>query len=599
MRICKFVFFFFLFPTLLLSQEELKEVYLETTLLDLPFSENFRSVQILDKETIEKSGVKQVTELLQQIAGVDIRQRGVYGTQADLYIRGGSFEHTLLLIDGIKLDDPQTGHHTLNFDIPVQAIERIEIIKGPAARVYGQNAYTGAINIITKKNLEDAINLETLFGSYGQVHVSANMAMQAKTSSHFLQVSKQTSDGYRYNTDFDNTSLLCKNNFNLAKLPMSFIGIYKDRKFGANGFYATPEATEQYEEVQSSLFAFSTDWRQKDWTFESKISWRRNQDLYLYDRNAPQNYRNLHITNKLAAQFEASYFSNLGRTKMGIDIAEVWITSNNLGNHSRFTSTFFVEQIFELFQNRIYITPGIAVSYFSDFNFHSFPGLDIGYRLNEKATIYGNLGHTYRIPTYTDLYYVDPTTFGNENLKSETASSQEIGTHFLFSDLKVSLAVFHRESKNLIDYVKMKEEALWEAINTRRVNTKGVDFSLTYPFKLSGLSQNFSFGYTYLEDKISDVSNPFSKYSINSLKHHITSILQIQALPYFYQNIVYKYAQRTFGSGYQVIDVQFNYSTHQWKFGIQCNNLLDTEYTESNLVPMPGRNFMLELAVKI
>ena len=125
----------------------LKEVLVSSSRIDLPFQENSRTIQIVTAEEIKKLGVTNVADALQFVAGIDVRRQGINGMQADLYIRGGGFDQTLLLIDGIKVDDPQTGHHTMNLALPIEVIKRIEIIKGPAARVFGQNAFTGAINI--------------------------------------------------------------------------------------------------------------------------------------------------------------------------------------------------------------------------------------------------------------------------------------------------------------------------------------------------------------------------------------------------------------------------------------------------------------------
>ena len=132
--------------------------------IELPFSENSRTIQVITKEEIKSSPATNVSELLQQIAGVDIRRRGVSGIQADLYIRGGTFDQTLLLIDGFKVEDAQTGHHTMNMAIPIDVIERVEIIKGAASRIYGQNAFTGAINIVTNEALKNELSRKIGFG---------------------------------------------------------------------------------------------------------------------------------------------------------------------------------------------------------------------------------------------------------------------------------------------------------------------------------------------------------------------------------------------------------------------------------------------------
>ena len=148
--------------------DTLNNIIVSSTRIDLPFKENSRTIQIVTAEDIKKLGVTNVADALQQVAGIDVRRQGINGMQADLYIRGGGFDQTLLLIDGFKVDDPQTGHHTMNLALPIEMIKRIEIIKGPAARIFGQNAFTGAINIVTNDNLKSSIITKIQGGSFGQ-----------------------------------------------------------------------------------------------------------------------------------------------------------------------------------------------------------------------------------------------------------------------------------------------------------------------------------------------------------------------------------------------------------------------------------------------
>ena len=146
--------FFFLISAVNIAQNDtvkLKEVVISTNRISIPYFKTSRTINLMTAKEIKNSTATNVVDVLQQVAGIDVRQRGVDGTQSDLYIRGGSFDQTLILIDGIKMDDAQTGHHTMNAMVGLDNIERIEIIKGPAARVFGQNAFAGAINIVTKK----------------------------------------------------------------------------------------------------------------------------------------------------------------------------------------------------------------------------------------------------------------------------------------------------------------------------------------------------------------------------------------------------------------------------------------------------------------
>ena len=125
----------------------------------LPQQSIGHTLDVLTATQIAQLPVATVTEALQYVPGLDLRQRGPRGVQADLSIRGGSFEQVLVLVDGIKLTDPQTGHHTLNIPVPLENVERIEVLKGPGARLYGQNAFAGAINIVTKAAAGDAVQL--------------------------------------------------------------------------------------------------------------------------------------------------------------------------------------------------------------------------------------------------------------------------------------------------------------------------------------------------------------------------------------------------------------------------------------------------------
>ncbi|NCO62770.1 MAG: TonB-dependent receptor [Flavobacteriales bacterium] len=576
-------------------REQLKEVIINSSRIDLPFLENSRTITIITSKDIKQSAATNVADLLQQFAGVDIRRRGTSGMQADLYIRGGSFDQTLLLIDGIKVEDAQTGHHTMNMALPIEVIERIEIIKGPAARVFGQNAFTGAINIVTKKNQENLMSLGIQAGSYGQKNASVTSASNLKNSSHLVDVSRNISDGYRFNTDYDNQNYFIKSTFNKNALPIDMITSFSERKFGANGFYASPAAINQYEETQTSLVGFSSQIKNEKLTLKPRLYWRRNQDEYVFVRQDPSIFRNLHQTNKVGAEINMEYRSHLGVTGFGVDMAKAYLSSNNLGQRNRFMTTVFFEHLFKLAHDKLDITPGVAINYFSDFKFHAFPGLDIGYRINETLKVYGNIGYTYRIPTYTDLFYSDPATVGDENLDPEEAIAQELGLKYNTKNFSASIALFNRDANKLIDYVKENVDDRWQATNIRKLNTKGFELNTDVNFNLGSFTQLLNLSYSFLEDDVKDLNVNFSRYSINSLKHHVTSRLSTQFTNKLSQNIVYKYAQRTNGDSYAVVDASLNLNLKPFEIFIMANNIFNTEYTETNLVPMPKGNMLFGL----
>ena len=602
-----FTLLIFLISNFSVSQDlstDLDEVVVLYSKLDLPFSKNFRTVNIISSEDIKNSPVTNVSDLLQEITGIDVRRRGVGGVQGDLYIRGGGFDQTLLLVDGMKMDDAQTGHHTLNMILPLYLIERVEIIKGPAARIFGQNAFNGAINIVTKdlegekRTVHMKLN-ELSYGSFEQKNISLSTKITAQNIKSLISYSGNRSDGYRHNTDFKRNNYFVKTSFNTNKSPVNIIASFNENKFGANGFYASPSATEQYEETQASLLGVTTTINSEKLSITPRLYWRRGQDEYIYIRDNPSVYRNLHKTNKVSAELSGSYFSKSGITGFGVDLSTVNISSNNLGEHKRTTVNLFADHTFQLFDEKLFISPGIALSYFSDMSFHSFPGIDLGYNVSSDFKIYSNIGKTYRIPTYTDLYYSDRTTVGNENLNPESATSTELGLKYNSSNFKFSAALFNRSAKNIIDYVKSSENDLWKAENIGSLTTKGYEFDISYSFKSSYDLSNvnsISIGYTNIRDNnyVTDIN--FSKYSLNSLKHHLISKLNLKYIKNINHSIVYKYSERSDKSNYSVLDSKIMYKKGLY---IYINNILDEIYSETNLVPMPGRSFLVGFNVGI
>ena len=575
---------------------QLNEIVVTSNRISVPFSKTSRTINLITSDAILKSATTNVPDLLQNVTGVDVRRRGVDGMQSDLFIRGGNFNQTLLLIDGIKMDDVQTGHHTMNGVLSFDDIERIEVVKGPAARVYGQNAFTGAVNIVSKKVVENTLDVGVNYGSYDNVKVGASVGQQFTDGNVFASVSYQESDGYRYNTDFQNIMAFLKSNFKNYTLTTSFA----QRNFGANGFYASPAYIDQYEETQTSLVAFSGDYGSENVKIMPRVYWRRNQDMYLFLRQDPDYFRNLHISNKLGVETNVEISSKLGKTGIGFDASRSFLVSNNLGNHNRTSFTGFVEQRFVLLNETLDITPGVAVSSYSDFGTKAFPGIDIGYKVSDVIRVYGDFGYTYRVPTFTEMFYVGPTTIGNPDLEPESALSEEIGIKINGSNINVNVALFNRKSENLIDWSKDNEDDKWETRNFSEVKTNGIETSVNYNFDIKNFNQNLQVAYTYINDEILDAGVEFTRYSLNSIKHQFNTGFNFQFCPIFTQNISYRYVERTDGESYNVMDARVSANL---KNGLQlsfiANNIFNTEYTETNLVPMPKGNVMFGLKYRI
>ena len=600
------------------AQENKKEIELDQVELmsspriEVDKGDNSISMLTISNEEIKQSTATNVSELLQQVAGIDIRRRGAEGMQADLYIRGGSFDQTLLLIDGIKVEDPQTGHHTMNMTIPLDVIEKIEIIKGSASRIYGQNAFTGAVNIITKEKIKNDFSIELSNGSFDQKSGGFTIQKELKSSDILFNYSRKESDGYRYNTDYENDEFFIKSNFKIKDQEISTIGAFNERKFGANGFYASPAAIDQYEETQASLIGFSTTYRSDNLILKPKLYWKRNQDMYVYLRQDPSVYRNLHISNKVGIEINASASNFLGNLGLGFDLSKVSLESNNLGERKRTMLNMFIEQQVKLKDDKIDFTPGVAITYFSDVstklnyknnffnNLFFYPGMDLGYRLDNNLKLYTNIGFTYRIPTYTDLFYSSPTTLGNENLKLEKALTKEIGLKYLKDDFNFNFSLYQRDASDIIDYVRNNESEPWQANNIREINTNGFELNMGYKFYLGSFRmQTINIGYSNIDDELLETDFAFSRYALNSLKNQITGTYTFEINEKIYSTVTYKNAERSNMEKYTVIDFRSSYKLDKFTLSVILNNILDTEYSETNLVPMPGFNSLVQINYSI
>ena len=595
------ILFFLLIPLTLKSQRVLDEITINSGRILIPFSEENRSLIIIDSTFINNTSAKNLSEVLQQVIGVDIRRRGNDDIQSDLFIRGGSFDQTLLLINGIKVEDSQTGHHQMNLSVPIDLIDKIEVLKGPGSRIFGMNAFNGAVNIITKKNNENG-NLNLKYGSFNTLQGSGSIPINSKNSSHLISTTYRQSDGYRYNTDYSYLNIFYSGNIEINDSDLQILYTNSDRKFGANGFYASPEAKDQYEETNGSLLNFKLTKKKENIYTESSLYWRRHEDTYIYIRDNPSIYKNDHISHKLGFQNNISIFSDAGITGIGIDLSNTWLSSNNLGERNRFITTIFAEQLIN--KNKFSITPGIAFSIYEKpsndlFKSKLFPGIDIGYKLSDKISLNANIGETFRIPTFTDLYYSDPNNIGNENLDPEKAFTSEVGFRLREKNYGISLSIFRRKSDNLIDYVKANTNDKWSPKNIKNVLTTGIEFDGKLLVNIKNKINSINIGYAYINDDYEN--NILSRYSLNSYKHRLVLNFDFKLTKNISNYLSFRHGVREFQEDYNntVVDYKVSILRDRWKVTLNLNNIFNSKYYETNLIQMPGRNFEVGINFKI
>lgn len=581
---------------LLAQEKSIDEVVIDGKFLSLPYKKVSENIEVITKEQIEKSPAQSIEDLLAYYTGIDVRRRGMADTQADVSIRGSSFEQVLLLVNGIRMNDAQTGHNMMNVPFSLASVDRIEIIKGPAARRFGQNAYAGVINIITKASGKNEYKVNAAGGDFKTWSLGAAADFGNKKFGNFIQVNNAESAGYRYNTDYKIKNFWYQNQLKIKDGDIKFQAGFVEKKFGANGFYASPKAINQYEETQTSLVSAIYNQKINNWGINANLYWRRAQDMYLYTRNDPNGYRNMHIGNNYGGELNVSYKSSLGVTGVGAELHQEDLRSNNLGARGRFVTQILAEHHFSFINNRLSIIPGASwVNYTGTGNFF-YPGVDVGFDIDKHNKVYGNVAKVHRVPTYTDLFYQSKTEQGNPDLKPENALSYELGYRLNLNKLMFKTSVFGRDSKNAIDWTKENENSIWVAQNVSDVKTKGAEVEASYGF--DSFVKNVSVGYTYLDNKAQNKDKgENSRYALENLKHQFNAKLTLSYWK-LTNELIYQYNQRVTLGSYNLLDEKLTFSTKDLDVFVLVNNVTNARYVGASLVPMPGRWFQLGFIFK-
>lgn len=573
----------------------LQKVEISGERIQTPFSQASRSMHVLSKREIEQLPAQQLAEVLAYIPGIDIRQRGPQGVQADVGIRGGSFDQTLVLLNGIRLSDPQTGHHLLNLVVQPDQIERIEVLKGPGTRIYGPNAFAGAINIITRPGKERAVSATLSGGQFGLYHTNLAVHLPVKGWQQTLSAGLQGSNGYRYNTDFRLGNFFYDGGTVRGKHQLRAMAGYNQRAFGANGFYANENFREQYEETSTLFAALMHQFQAEGWKSELRAYYRQHTDDYFFTRSNPAAFHNHHISRVGGLEWNGSrrhaYLQQQGwetTTGWGAELRTENLVSSNLGERQRQWAGLYAEH--RLQNSRFLLNPGLYLNGISGYGWRVYPGMEAAWFPVKGLNVYGNLAQSFRVPTYTDLYYQSPTNLGNPNLAPEQAWTYELGSRWMHRAWLVQGALFVRDANRIIEWVRPDAFNPWQANNFIEVVRRGAELEGQWRPQGSWLRQ-LRLGYTYIDAGFAVMPGFQSRYILENLRHQW--VLQgVFKLPWSMEaSLGVRMMQRiSQPQADWVSDLQLQ---RRWGKGmeafVQVTNLTNAVYREIGTVPMPGR----------
>ena len=582
------------------------------------FASRMQSIEKLNQAALNNLPARSIADALSFSAGVDVRQRGLSGTQADIGIRGGNFEQSLILVNGFKMTDPQTGHHAANLPIPLIAVSEIQVFKSPTVLQFGQSALTGAVHI--GAYAQDAFEVKTTAygGSFNSFGAQAMVRMKIKKYQQLLAVARDQSAGHWYNSDFKNHQLFYTSSHALGQKQrqrLTYTAAYTDRNFGANGFY-TNKFPDQWERTTMAMAGVKHNfhWYSKKegsstwYQFRQQAMVRSHADEFRLKRNEPAFYTNTHISNVLSYEAQLSVNINRQHILFGLEQRLEHLNSSNLGLRERQYQSAFVQAQGAL--GTVDYAAGLLVFAYNLENPQLMPSIQLGRAFSYHHFVFANYSRGNRVPTWTEMYYTDPSNVGNPNLQPEFSNAAELGYRYSPNQYnpkgyfwKLDAALFYRQHTNMIDWVRETSSVSpnpnpWMPVNIANVAFTGMETSLQFNVKKSGTCgpNKFNLNYTYITAKHNFTSEQESRYAITSMRHQLNGQALFDLSEKVQLNLTYRLVQRIEQELYQVLDakVLIPINTH-WTVFAEGNNLTNTQYVEAGFVQMPGRWFKLGL----
>lgn len=621
----------------------LDEVSITGSRAPLTMSQQPRMVTVLSREEIQAAPVQSVNDLLKYAAGVDVRQRGAIGAQTDISVRGGNYEQIDVLLNGISIRDPQTGHNAFDFPVDKSEIERIEILEGPAARVYGTSSLLGAINIVTRKPERNSLDAHIDGGSYGYVSAGGRANYVSGKWNNQLSGSYTRSDGYlrnsagRLNTDYRGGKVFYQGCYDDAYVSVRWHAGLSAKDFGSNNFYSL-SSDDQFEHTFKTYTAVQAETRQGAIKWKPAIYWNRNVDRWEFFRDNPDKYPfNYHRSDVYGINVNAYFDWMAGRTAFGADIRNEDLVSTNLGEpldhpidiHGtdvKYTNGFNRTNIqlaleHNFLWKRFTLSAGfIAVkNSWADAPMKLYPGIDAAYHIDANWKVYASYNSSLRMPSATELYYSKNGHAADKHLRPEELQALEAGVKYVGNALRADARIFYNKYRNLIDWIDdgtTDEEGnvVWKSVNFGEIKAWGVETNLLLDFHAWLPTQQtlktFTLSYCYMNQKHQEQPGIRSLYTLEYLRNKLTAGLTTHLWKQFDLGINYRLQHRTgtyqdfnkevhpYGT-YGVLDARLSWNEAKWSAYVEGNNLLDKRYVDIGNVEQPGRWVMAGVAIHL
>ncbi len=533
-----------------------------------------------------------IANVLDLDSSVAVQARGANGTQADFSIRGGTFEQTLFLLNGLRLNDTQSAHYDSDLPVPMDAIGSVEILRGSGSTLYGSDAVTGVINILTRPTTNDdpiEVRLRGGGGNFGSNEQSGFADGIFGPLSERIAFERDFSAGFMDDRDYRNLAF-SSDSWLRSKLGLTriFLG-YDDRPFGANQFYGPYNS---WERTKTWLADFS---QQLGKNTEFTLAYRRHTDIFELFRTDPSFYTNVHENYLWDAALRGhDAVTQNSQVFYGLEFIDTHVDSNNLGVHTRDQGAVYAGYDVRVLRHASF-NVGAREEFYNSGEHVFAPNVTGGYWFSGKLKARGGVSRAYRLPNFTDLYYHDPANLGNPNLKAEQAWNYEGGLDWYpHRHWQVSGTVFERRERNDIDYVRANPDAIWVATNFDQVHFTGFEGQLTVTLPRGQMAR---VEFTSLHGAAAALGNLQSKYAFNYPTQQAVLSWQRSSSHGWLAIIRSGIANQYQRDAYMVLDASAAWNRSWLHPYIRTTNLTDTAYQPIYGVVMPGRSYMAGLEI--
>ena len=540
-----------------------------------------RSVEIVERTDAERSPVSSVPDLLHQLTFVSARVRGDGLVQSDLSLRGSTFQQVLVTLDGVPLSDPQTAHHNMDLPFPLAALERIVVLPGPATAAFGPTALGGVVDLDPRRPLRSGGRASAAFGSDNTRRATLSIDIVDENGAATAAGSYADSDGFQDGTDYEVWTAWGSlyRDFSRGDVRLS-VG-HADKEFGARDFYAAFPSRE-YTSVSLVDIAPRLELG-GGWWGRAVLRYRRHEDEFVLIESDPAFFRNDHAAETVTERVVLSSPPHvLGTTAIGVERSDAVLDSSNLGDRDANTSSLFVQH--RVGDKERSADIGLRADRHSRWDTEISPSVSASLQATDLVRLRVAVARAVRPPSFTELYYRDPSNEGNPDLDPEEAWGGELGIDVACApDVRASAAYFVRETRDIIDWVRPSPEEPWRATNIGEATFQGAEFKAAVGTPLGEVRSGFRY-----TDVASEATGLESKHALNVARHDVYVRLTSREAAGFSLSAAGRYRDVPTLDRYWLVSARAAQRIGRATVFVNGRNLLDEDYMEIPGVPTAG-----------